>query len=288
MASLNVQALARRNPKLMACIKADPGQVFVSVDLSSGEPTCTAHYSKDKNYYDAAFGMVGKDPYYDGDVLKISDIYLTVLSVSPMGQAAMRKVFEASYDGRTFSEVWREDPDYITKKILKKERALHKTLTLGLGYSMGPKKLVRSAYDGGHDLPLKVAKAFFKAHWDLFNGVAQLGRALQSEYKARGFLVNDFGYRLVPDADYKCLNYFIQSTVSGIMNVLSEKFFTAAPYCQFVTVIHDELIFECPADRQDEARKAMDVACDSLNDDLGWDVRVRTGWAVGADFYEAK
>jgi hypothetical protein len=289
MTRLNVQGLARKDPGLMQAIVPNPGMAVVSCDLRSGEPTCTAHYSKDRNYYDATFGMIGKDPFYNDDgVLKIDDIYLTVMSVSPIGRDIMRNVYNNKYGGLTFAEMWRKDPDYFTKTVLKKERALHKILTLGLGYSMGPKKLVKSAYDAGHILPLSTAKAFYNAHWELFSDLRALGKRLERTYQQRGFLVNDFGYRLVPDAEYKCLNYFIQSSVSGIMHVLCEKFFSLCPYAEFITIIHDEVIMEIPLEKLDMAKELMKHAEDSLNSDLNWSVRIQVGWAEGKNWYEAK
>ncbi len=288
MAKLNVQGLARRDEGLMRCILPEPGHTVVSADLSSGEPTVTAHYSNDANYYDAAFGYVGKAPEYRGELLKVGDIYLTVMSVSPIGADTMRDAFHSTYGGVTFAEKWLENPEYFTKGELKKPRQLHKLLTLGLGYSMGPKKLVIQARDHGFTLPLSTAKAFYAAHWRLFSGVQALGKRLEATYAQRGYLVNDFGYRLKPDAPYKALNYFIQSSVSGIMHVLCEKFFSLCPYARFITVIHDEIVFECPTDRLAEAKVLMQNAESSLNADLGWGVKIRVGWAEGRDWYEAK
>jgi hypothetical protein len=289
MAKLNVQGLARRDVGLMGTIVPDLGMTVVSCDLSAGEPTCTAHYSQDKNYYDATFGMVGKDPFYtDEGVLKIGDIYLTALSVSPVGGDLMREVFHSTYDGDTFAERWRKDSEFFTKGVLKKARALHKILALGLSYSMGPRKLVKSAYDAGYVLSLKDAKAFYAAYWSLFSGVQAFGKRLERLFAQRGYLVNDFGYRLIPDADYKCLNYFIQSSVSGIMHVLCEKYFSVCDFAQFITVIHDEVIMQIPTEKLELAKDLMKRAEESLNSDLGWSVRIRVGWAEGKNWYEAK
>jgi hypothetical protein len=288
MGRLNVQGLARRDLGLMRAIVPDEGYTVVSCDLGSGEPTCTAHYSQDKNYYDATFGMVGKDPYYDNEILKIDDIYLTVMSVSPIGRDRMAEVFEGRYDGLTFPEMWRKNPEFFTKGLLKKERALHKILTLGLGYSMGPRKLVKSASDAGHVLPLKLAKDFYLVYWALFSDVQSFGKRLERLFARQGYLVNDFGYRLTPDADYKCLNHYIQSSVSGIMHVLCEKFFALCPYARFITIIHDEVIMEIPTHLLAEAKGIMKDAELSLNADLGWSVSIRVGWAEGKNWYEAK
>ena len=287
MARLNVQGLARKDKGLMSAIVADPGMIAVSADLSAGEPTCTAWYSKDQNYYDACFGMVGKAPYYKGQILKIDDIYLTTMAVSPIGQGVMREVYNEKWSGLTFAEQWAKDPEFFTKKVIKRERQLHKILCLAIAYGCGPRKMVKIAYDNGYSLDYKTAKEFYNAYWRLYPRVKAFGDRLEGIYSQRGYLVNDFGYRLVPDQPYKCLNYFIQSTVSGIMHVLCEKFFALCPWAEFLTVIHDEVIIEVPEGRLEDAKVLMKEAEKSLNADLGWTVQVRVGWAAGRDWFAA-
>ena len=289
---LPIQALSRREAGLMSTLVADPGKVFVSADLTSGEPTVTTHFSQDELYRYAAFDGIGKAPHYahfnEHYVLKIDDIYLMTMSVSPFGKQRMLEAFNAKYDGLTFAEQWLKDPEVITKNVLKKERQLHKILALGLSYSMGPKKLVQTAYENGYKISFADAKKFFKLYWALFERVAALGKALQIQFKQRGYLVNEFGYRLVPESDHTCLNYYIQSSVSGVINLIGLKFFQLAPWVEMVSIIHDEFLLQIPIDRVDEAKVAMDRAVASLNADLNWSVNVRTGWVVGENLYTAK
>ncbi len=287
---LNPQGLARKDAPLMSAIKADPGHVFVSCDLSSGEPTCTSHYSQDKNYYDCTFGMVGKDPYINpSGILKIDNIYLSVMSVSPMGKTVIRDLFHSTYDGSRFDERW-SDPVFQDriKAEIKKEYAFHKIGTLGMSYGMGPRKFQSAAYDSGYSISFSEAKEFFQAYWRLFADVRRFADKCAAGFKLRGYLVNDFGYRLIPDKEHKAFNYFIQSSVSGIMHVLCAQFFALAPYCTFLLVIHDEVIFSCPAERVEEARTAMKQAEEALNKMLGWRVRIRVGFKTGNNLYEAK
>lgn len=285
---INVQGLSRKEPRLMRCIAARPDHTFVSIDLSAGEPTVTTHYSKDKMYRLATFDHVGKEPYYLDDTLVIDDIYLMGMSVSPIGAKVLRSIFDTYRDEHgSFVESWVRDPDKV-KTFLKNQRAFHKILILGLGYGMGPKKMVVSAAKANHQLELKDAKRFFTNYWELFHGVKALGDRLSSQYRESGLLVNDFGFRLHPDKDYKALNYFIQSTVSGIMAALCWKYGVVCPKARFVTVIHDELIYEIPTADLPEAKVLWQAAVKSLNEDLAWDVNIRTGWAEGRTFYEAK
>lgn len=287
---LNPQGLARKDKPLMSSIQPDAGDVFISCDLSSGEPTCTSHYSQDKNYYDCTFGMVGKSPFYNpANVLKIDNIYLSVMSVSPMGSRLARELFETRYESATFAERWLEPAfqDRIKSQV-KKEYAFHKIGTLGMSYGMGPRKFQNAAYDAGYIISFPEAKKFFQAYWQLFSGVRLFADKCAAAFKLKGSLVNDFGYRLIPDKEFKAFNYFIQSSVSGIMHVLAADFFARAPFCTFLLVIHDEVIFSCPEERVEEARLAMSQAEEALNSMLKWRVRVRVGFKVGNNLYEAK
>jgi hypothetical protein len=288
---LNIQGMARRDKGLMSCLVSDPGYTYVSVDLSSGEPTVTSQYSRDPRYYAACFGMVGKDPYYDNGILMIDDIYLMCASASPMGKEAIRKCFdEGVFDGWNTGE--KED---IQKKhpVIGPIRVFHKPLALGLGYSMGPRKMVTTARDHGHLITYKDAKAFHTAYWkEIYSDLGLYADKQQAILKSVGYLVNQFGYRLVPDSPHKAFNYMIQSSVSGIINLLDGIFevlcHNADLDVTFITIIHDELIYRIADKDLADTQKMMDAAVVELNRILAWDVNIRTGWEEGKTLYEAK
>lgn len=177
--------------------------------------------------------------------------------------------------------------DYI-KGQLKAEYAFHKMGTLGMSYGMGPRKFQQAAYDAGYVISLQQARDFFNTYWGLFPGIRAFSQRCEATYRDKGYLVNDFGYRLVPAEGYKAMNYFIQSTVSGLMHVLAMQFFERAPYATFLLVIHDELLYSVPTERLEEARQAMVAAEEALNGMLAWRVRVRVGFKAGENMYTAK
>lgn len=286
---LNIQAMARREERLMGCIVPDPGCIFVSVDLSAGEPSIITHFSKDSYYRAAIFDMVGKEPYYDDNgVLMIDDIYLMGMSISPMGAARLKDVFDNhQFDGLPFSQAWLVNSDAV-KSYLAPERAFHKILILGIGYAMGPQKMALEAFRAGFELTNKEAKAFFLAYWGLIKDVKKLNDELVDIATKTGYLINPFGYRCVPDPLYKAMNYFIQSSINGLIAILCAKFFAVCEHAKFITIIHDEVIFQIPKDKTEEARALFDSAVESLNEDLGWSVKIRTGWKEGNNLYEAK
>jgi DNA polymerase I-like protein with 3'-5' exonuclease and polymerase domains len=230
--------------------------------------------------------MVNKEPFYDRGVLMIDDIYLMTMSVSPIGAQKMSDVFNQEINGVPFAKQWLVDPD-ACKKPLKKDRDMHKFLALSLGYGLGPKKMVRQCYDKGHIMEFKTAKAFHSAYWNLFSNVQRLSQKLANQIKSKGYSVNPFGYRLTPPP-HKAFNFMIQSSVSGIMHIFCAKLFAAAPWAKFITVIHDEVLVDVPIERLEEFRRCKEMATDSLNEDLDWSVKIRTGFVAGENWYEAK
>ncbi len=286
---LNCQGMSRRCKSLMSCIIARPGHVIVSSDMSAGEPTVTAHYSKDVNYLLATRNMVGKEPYYDAEsMLVISDIYLMVASRAPMWAGTIRKAFDDTYDGLTFGQMWVNDSDYIAKKVLKDVRNVSKTLSLALAYGVGPKKMVMIATQAGYDLTLQQARDFFKIYWDTFPNIKKLGDKWADTYRAQGYIQTEFGYALYPSEDYKVMNAVIQSTVSGIISWMCQRVFEKNPWMGFQLILHDEVIFEVSEDRLEEAKAIYFKAVEDLNKELGWSVPIQFGWKEGRNWYESK
>lgn len=283
---LNVQGLARRDPGLMTCILPDTGKTVISIDLSAGEPSVTTHFSQDPNYRAATFDMIGKAPFYKDGLLYLDDIYLMTMSASPIGHNKMTEIYNSKFNGLTFAEQWLKDPEII-KKQLKTERQLHKILCLGLGYGMGAKKLVKTAYEAGHTLSNADARLFHRSYWQTFSGVKSFADRLAAKVQSQGYLINPFGYRLVPEP-HKAFNFFIQSSVSGIMHILLAKVSYIAPYATFITCIHDELLMEVDDADIEQFRLDMAGATASLNSDLKWSVAIRTGFVSGSNWYEAK
>ncbi len=286
MKKLNVQALARRSKELVGTLLPEPGSIVVSIDLSAGEPTITSEFSKDENYLYATFSGVGQRPEYRNGILMIDDVYLMVMSVSPIGKDKMLELYKRGWPAGSFSDQWVTDAEVI-KKELKYERQFHKMLCLGLGYGMGPKKMCKSAYDNGYELNFKTAKEFHSVYWLLFRGIRTFADRLSAQMARDGYIVNPFGYRFVCP-EVKAYNYFCQSTVSGVMHVFNAKLFAMAPWAFYISTIHDEVLVEVPLNRLEEFKKIKELCTQSLNEDLNWTVPIRTGWATGPSWYEAK
>lgn len=172
-ARLNCQAMARRDPLLMKCIVPLDGHVFVSVDLTSGEPSVTSEYSKDTNYIYACFGGIGKVPYYENGLLMCDDIYVMNMSKSPLHAQLVRDTFDNFvHEGRNFQEQWLVDKEVITKKRLGKARETEKMLCIAEG------SLVRIRGSGW--IPIERV-AFADCVWDGLEYVSCSGAIYKGE-----------------------------------------------------------------------------------------------------------
>jgi len=284
---LNLLALARRDKPFMGSFKADPGHVLVSIDLCAGEPSVVAHYTKDLNYYDAIFGMQGKRPYIANGVLKIDDIYVTNVYNFPVLRPIWEEVMRKPWPAGDWADQWVADSEII-KDSIKPQRQLAKVCVLGLSYGMGPKKLVNTLYDAGHNITLQEAQGIFKGYWKWAADVKRFADICGDIYKANGKIPNVFGYINYPEAAYKAFNAFIQSTVSGVMHWFVRDLRSKCTYFQYIATVHDELICQIPEHLVKDFRGQVLASEKALNTYLNWSVEIKTGFKVGKTMYEAK
>ena len=282
---VNLPALARRDVGFMECWEADPGKVFVSSDFTSLEPSLTAHFSKDINYNYATFAGIGKEPYInEHGVLMIDDIYLMVASQMP---GLKEPVIEFFSDPINCAK-WVEDSDACKNhKLIKGPRKKAKPACLGFNYGMRAKRFVKQCYDAGIPMDIGKANLMYQAYWNLFPGIRNLTKSLEVICKKQGVIVNPFGYRLTPEP-HKSYNAFIQSSASGVVDVMVMKFFEQLPEAEFVVLVHDEFIYQIEDKHLKKAREVTDRCIESLNNDLGWDVPMRIDFTVARNFAEIK
>ena len=282
---VNLPALARRDLPFMETWEADPGYVFVSSDFTSLEPSITAHFSQDPYYKYATYDGIGQRPYIDANgVLMIDDIYLMTASKLPGLSGPILDYFSQSKNCDQWiedSEVCKEDP------LVKPYRKQAKPACLGFNYGMGPKRFVNQCYDAGITITFGEAKAMYKNYWDLFKEIRKLTQQLEVYIEKNKFMINPFGYRLTTEP-YKGYNAFIQSSASGVVDVLSLKFFEQCTDALFIAFIHDEVIYAIPENKLKEAKAIQDRCVESLNSDLNFSVPMRLGFTVGKTFADLK
>jgi DNA polymerase I-like protein with 3'-5' exonuclease and polymerase domains len=285
----NVQAVPRRNKAIMSSFVTDKGKVLSSQDLIAAEPTATCQYSKDANYYDACFGMVGQAPFWKDGVLRIDDIYLMFASVIPPWRAKLEELYHRTTfdEGRNFVQQWSHDSEVI-KAACKSFRGLAKILVLGVGYGMGGKKLAKTFRENGINFPVAEVKMYWNMYWELFNGLKFLNEQCVGLVERQGYIQNEFGYINWPPSPHKAMNALIQSTISGVMNLYTNDLLQRAPYAEFITIIHDELIVQIPDGMQEDYAAKQKETLEIVNDFVKWDVPVRAGLNWGTNLYECK
>lgn len=311
-AKLNILAFSRRDKDLASCIQAHTGNILVGMDLTAGEPTVTAHYSKDPAYRFATLDGVGKAPYWDDNgTLMLDDIYLMVMSRSPLGAAKMKALWNQSWPAGDFATQWVTKPKVI-KSAVEDDRQLHKMICLALGYGLGADKMQRQVYEQfSKNLSIEQCKEFKRVYWQIFAELDSFVKRCTHVAKRTGYIINDFGYRVTLnnsgvrpfDNTHKAFNYLIQSSVSGIMHVLiklideecrNEGFFIGdlgndfSDSMRLITVIHDELVYEVNEDAIDRFETCKKQAVIRLNEYLNWSVPVRVGFSPGKTFYDIK
>lgn len=282
---VNLPALARRDSRLMSCLSpAKPDHVFISSDFSSLEPSITAQFSKDPYYTYTTCTGVGKRPYIDeAGVLMIDDVYLMTASVMPNSKEKVLAVFRDPVN----CDLWLTDKNQIKEGLLKKERKDAKPACLGFNYGMGPKRYVNQSFDAGNIVSLSEAKAMYRAYWNLYEGIGKLARALEIKLKKNGHIVNPFGYRMSTEP-HKGYNAFIQSSASGVVDLLCLQFFPNCPWAEFLTLVHDEVVYSVPKDKVEETKRIQDETVKDLNKTLGFDIPMRLGFCVAKTFAEMK
>lgn len=280
---LNILALDRRDKGFMQTLLADPSQTLVSIDLAAGEPTVVANFSRDKYYRYATVDGVGKSPYFDArGVLMIDDIYMMLMSQTPMGREVLKADFSAQW-----AEDWVRDADAM-KTRYKNLRNLHKIAALGMSYGMGPAKLQKTFFEAGYDYELDICTTVYSAYWNLFADVKRYADRLAAFVQKKKHLDNPFGFRCYPASPRLAFNYITQSTVNGLMAVLTMCIENENAGARLLTCIHDELIYSIPTGAEETFRTQVKSATQRLNDTLQWDVPIRTGFVTGRNFYEAK
>ena len=214
----------------------------------------------------------------------IDDIYLMVASQLP----GLKEPVLEFFSDPAMCEKWVEDSDWCkSQKLIKGPRKNAKPACLGFNYGMGPKRFVKQCYDAGIPMGLTQARAMYAAYWKLFPEIRKLTKVLELTFKKRGFFVNPFGYRLTTEP-HKAYNAVIQSSASGVVDIITYKFFELLPEAQFEALVHDEFIYQIPENMLDKARETTDKCLKSLNDDLQWDIPMRIDFTIAKNFAEIK
>jgi hypothetical protein len=278
---LNVQAMAVKQERVMSPIIADPGRIFVNLDIVSAEPMITALISKDPNYTYATYLGVGKKPFWRNGILMVPDLYLQYASVCPVTAAKVKTLFDP--------DEWLRDPE-IVKKKLKPERSLCKVICLSAGYGVGVDKLNQIFRENGFTVSKEDTRSSLNAYWGLFSQIKKTIKYLSKKVEEDGYLVNLFGYRVAPPKAKDAFNAICQSSVAGLMLYCIQLVFERGAHLdlKFVTSIHDSLVLDIPEDKVNEVKQLIQDVAKEMNEELQWDIPIRFDSVAANNFYGLK
>lgn len=228
---------------------APPGHVFLSADYSQIELRVLAHLSQDPVMVDAF--KTGQDIHV-----------------------------------RTAMEVFRVGPNEVTDDMRRKS----KTINFGVIYGMGETALAKRL-----DIPRKEAAEFIRSYFERYQGVATFMDRTLAEAKKTDRVTTLLGrIRILPDlhnsdrmrrayAERIAQNTPIQGTAADILKLamvrLRDPIVRGA---RMVLTVHDELDFEVPEERAEEAAKRIREVMEnvvSLDVPLVVDVGWGASWA---------
>lgn len=232
---LNMQQLPRDNPAVKGAIKAAPGHVIVSMDLTTAEVYIAAVLSKDKALMNV-FSSGG-------------DFHSTIA----------KQVFRLPCDVKGVKEHY------------ALERQAAKAITFGIMYGAGPNKIAQQVTADSRKLNPEApeftkadADAAIKAYFAQFKGLAAWIAKSQNDIAKNGFTYSHFGRkRRLPNVFSSDkgiqshtirsgLNFLVQSTASDV-NLLAAidmvTFIKAnGMKSRIFALVHDSILAEVPND----------------------------------------
>jgi len=235
----------------MAFVPGDPGWRFLSADYSQIDLRVMAHLSEDPLLLEA---------------------------------------FRNNEDIHTFtaSLIFSLSPDEITTEMRRRA----KTVNFGIIYGMG-------AFGLSRDLKISYQEAdvFIKSYFEKYAGVAEYISRTIKEVKERGYVTTLFHRRrYIPElssdqenirrfGERTAVNTPIQGTSSDIIKLamieVSKKLHREGFDARLLLQVHDDLLFECPADELPRLSKMVRIAMEevvTLSVPLRVDIKVGKNW----------
>jgi DNA polymerase-1 len=176
------------------------------------------------------------------------------------------------------------------------ERSAAKAINFGIIYGMGPQRLAR---DQG--VSIAEARAFIDKYFLNFSRIRSFIEAKRAFAHQHGYVTTAFGRRRplpqlqsrnmgeVRQAENMAINSPIQGTAADIMKLgmlkVDELMRGSGLRARLLLQVHDELVFECPADEVDPLSQLVQGALQSV---VSFQVPLTVEVGVGHNWAEAK
>jgi DNA polymerase I-like protein with 3'-5' exonuclease and polymerase domains len=179
----------------------------------------------------------------------------------------------------------------LIKGILKPERKDTKAPYLGWCYGLGANTL---AFD--KQISVEEARSTLRSIDTAFPGKQRLHNFLVKEWRAnRGWVLNVRGRPITVHKDklHDIVNRVTQSGGHDLLmrllfhkwNYIKEHKVDARPY---IVEVHDESVFLCNNEDLERFKEAVQFAFDKLNEELGWNVKLKHGGITVGDTCEIR
>ncbi len=254
----NLQNIPIRTPlgrEIRACFVAEPGDLLVSADYSQVELRLLAHIA---------------------------------------GEDVLKEIFRRGEDVHTATacRVFNVTPDQIDPGMRSKSKMINYGIVYGLSaYGMADRL----------DIPQEEADEFIQRYMAGFPAVGRFIEETIEQGTEHGYVSTLFGRRRqVPELRARrwdlrkqgerfAVNMVIQGTAADIMKVAMVRcdraLTEAGVRSRLILQIHDELLFEGPAD---EAERVKQIACEQMQAAFDMDPPLAVDAGIGSDWLAAK
>ena len=233
-----LQTLPKRDPIVRSAFIPRDGNSLITIDADQIEARLTAHFSEDPGLIDAFHS---------------SDDFFCVVATNIYGHKVERGMRERD----------------LTKNVIygKIYGASVATMAASAGVPIQDMSRTNALFDS----------TYGQVH-EFMNYVIREGKKRARETPdSRGFVITPYGRKLRSDRgrEYTLVNYLIQCHASEILKRNIVQLDAALPKeAQIVLPVHDEIIFDVPAEMRDEVK---DLALEVLNDMTNYRVPITWG-----------
>lgn len=270
--SVNIQQ-QHKDPEYMACFIPPEGHKILQWDASALENVILAELSGDKNL----FQLYGSGIPNDGHLFFGS-------RMEPLKEELTKYGYDP--DNPTPEAI------KLTKKMAKGFRSVAKVVVYLCSYGGGAGTLMKNLDVAGFSMPLKKCKELIKGYWDTIPEVTEYYKKLTAEWTAnRGWLLNARSRPMsVPPKLKKDLpSRVIQSTGHDILLTViywidryrKERGVTMHPA---IVDLHDETIWYVPDEQAEAAKRIIEDALATTNEEIGAAIPITGGVEICEDF----
>ncbi len=316
---LNLLGINRRSKHVVGCLKPEENSVFISSDISSGEPTLLLNYTNDATLKAILYDFRGKKPEWRGNLLLTDSLYITTMSKTDLILKRLDKIMSKSFlnklkdrdevtlqtlaspsisdeeiellekaDG-CFEQLYFESGD-TAKHLLGNEYRYAKAWSLAFIYGLQASGLVIQAKDAGYSYTKDYAKSMMDAFWDTIPAVREFRDQLIAMFtlaNKRGKpFISPFGLPLPTGKPRIALNIIVQSSVSSYLRRLEQAVFPCG-FAELVAMIHDEMVANVLRGREADWKPHLFGINTKLNKEVGMQYPIKLGFKIGDSFYAA-